>query len=106
MNGNPAYHALALVASTLLLLPLPVAIFAGWTPPRLGDRSTALPYAWAALFLYTLVPLNALPRMMNSPATVVMFCTGAGPLFSLAAVACLMRSYRCARRTTSSRTES
>ncbi|MFG2875690.1 hypothetical protein ACGFYU_11905 [Streptomyces sp. NPDC048337] len=35
MNGNAAHHAIALAAATLLLLPLPVLVLAGWTPrPR------------------------------------------------------------------------
>ncbi|MFI5980564.1 hypothetical protein ACIBEA_06785 [Streptomyces sp. NPDC051555] len=106
MNGNPAFHALAMLAATLFLLPLPIAIFVGWTPPRLPDRATALPYAWAFLCLYALVFLNALPRMLDASATVVTLCTGAGPLFSLAAVACLVRSHWAARGATPPRTES
>uniref|UniRef100_A0AAU2K1P2 Uncharacterized protein n=1 Tax=Streptomyces sp. NBC_00049 TaxID=2903617 RepID=A0AAU2K1P2_9ACTN len=47
MNGNPAHHAIALAAATLLLLPFPVAIIAGWTPPKLPSRAAALPCAWA-----------------------------------------------------------
>ncbi|WP_328297325.1 MULTISPECIES: hypothetical protein [unclassified Streptomyces] len=100
MNESPVYQALALVAATLLLLPFPVAIFSGWVPPRLGDRSVALPYAWATLCVYALVPLNAVPRLLGASAAVVTLCTGAGPLLSLAAVTCLVRSYRSAWNTT------
>ncbi|MCX5613405.1 MULTISPECIES: hypothetical protein [unclassified Streptomyces] len=52
MNGNPTYHAIALAAGTLLVLPVPLAILTGWTPRGLrGRRLAARPYAWAVLCL-------------------------------------------------------
>ncbi|MFE9803781.1 hypothetical protein ACFYP6_33830 [Streptomyces goshikiensis] len=92
MNGNPAYHALALAAATLLLLPVPVALLAGWAPRRFPARSGAFAYAWALLCLYALAPLNAVPRMMGASTQVVMACTAAGFAFSGSAVACLIRA--------------
>ncbi|MEV6954561.1 hypothetical protein [Streptomyces sp. NPDC051183] len=98
MNGNPAYHALALAAATLLILPVPVAMLAGWTPPRLPSRAAVRPYAYALLCLYALAPLNAIPRMVGAPAQVVTACTAAGLAFSGAAVAFVVRSVWVSRR--------
>ncbi|MCY0941431.1 hypothetical protein [Streptomyces antarcticus] len=87
MNGNPTYHAIALVAGTLLVLPLAVAVLAGWTPRGLqGRRPAARPYAWALLCLYALMPLNAVPRMMDAAPGVVTACTASG--FGLIGAAC------------------
>ncbi|MFJ9551302.1 hypothetical protein [Streptomyces erythrochromogenes] len=92
MNGNPAYHAIALAVATLLLLPFPVAIFAGWTPPKLPSRAAALPYAWAMLCFYALAPINAVPRMLDASADVVMACTAAGIVPTAAAFVLLVRA--------------
>lgn len=86
--------------ATLLLLPFPVAILAGWTPSKLPSGAAVVPYAWALLFLYALAPLNAVPRMLDAPASVVLACTAAGLLFSVAAVACLVRAVWFSRRPT------
>ncbi|WP_329383270.1 hypothetical protein OG625_21085 [Streptomyces sp. NBC_01351] len=100
MNGNPAYHAIALAAATLLLLPLPVLILAGWTPRQFTSRATARSYAYALLCLYALAALNAIPRMLDASAAVVTACTAAGMAFSGAAVACLARVAWTGRRAT------
>ena len=98
MNGNPAYHALALAAATLLILPVPVAMLTGWTPARLPSRAAVRPYAGALLCLYALAPLNAIPRMVDASAQVVVACNVAGLAFSGAAVACVVRSLWVSRR--------
>ncbi|WP_331758701.1 hypothetical protein OH787_40815 (plasmid) [Streptomyces sp. NBC_01547] len=99
MNGNPTYHAIALAAGTLLVLPVPVAVLAGWTPRGLrGRRLAARPYAWAVLFLYTLMPLNAVPRMLDASADAVMACTVLGFVFIAAAVGCFIQAECTARR--------
>ncbi|MFD8022577.1 hypothetical protein ACFV6G_19400 [Streptomyces lavendulae] len=100
MNGNPAYHAIALAAATLLILPFPVAILAGWTPPKLPSRDAAMPYAWALLCLYAHAPLNAIPRMLDAPYPAVMACMVASVVFSMAAVACILRVAWISRRPT------
>ena len=33
VNGNPLYHWIGPAVSTVLMLPVPVAMLAGWTPP-------------------------------------------------------------------------
>ncbi|WP_371591710.1 hypothetical protein [Streptomyces virginiae] len=99
MNSNPTYHTIALAAGTLLVLPVPLAILAGWTPRGLrGRRLAALPYAWAVLCLYTLMPLNAVPRMLDASADTVMACTVLGFVFIAAAVGCFIQAERTARR--------
>ncbi|MFK0222312.1 hypothetical protein ACIQWN_29485 [Streptomyces vinaceus] len=100
MNGNPVYHAIALAAATLFLLPLPVLILGGWTPGRFPSRAAARSYAYALLCLYALAPLNAVPRMLDASAGVVTACTAAGLAFSGAAVVCLVRVSWTGRRGT------
>ncbi|MFJ6050512.1 hypothetical protein [Streptomyces sp. NPDC092307] len=103
MNGNPIYHAIALAAGTLLVLPLPLALLAGWTPRGLrGRQLAARPYAWAVLCLYTLMPLNAVPRMIDASADTVMACTVFGFGLIAAAVGCFIQAERTARRVATS----
>ncbi|MCY0955276.1 hypothetical protein [Streptomyces sp. H27-S2] len=93
MNGNPLYHGIALAVGTLLVLPLALAVLNGWTPRGLRGRRLAVrPYAWALLCLYAVMPLNAVPRMIDAPSGVVMACTGLGFGFVLAAVVCFLRA--------------
>ncbi|PWK63102.1 hypothetical protein BCL76_12346 [Streptomyces sp. CG 926] len=103
MNGNPIYHAIALAAGTLLVLPLPLALLAGWTPRGLrGRQLAARPYAWAVLCLYALMPLNAVPRMLDASADTVMACTVFGFCLIAAAVGCFIQAERTARRAATS----
>ncbi|MFG2387768.1 hypothetical protein ACGFYF_02670 [Streptomyces lavendulae] len=97
MDGNPAYHAVALAAATLLMLPPAVAMLAGWTPPRLSSRAVVVPYAWAMVCLYANAPLNAVPRMLGAAPGVVTACMVVGLAFSAAAVALLVRAARAAQ---------
>ncbi|MFB7148497.1 hypothetical protein [Streptomyces virginiae] len=98
MDGNPAYHAVALAAATLLMLPPAVAMLAGWTPPKLASRAAVVPYAWALVCLYANAPLNAVPRMLGAAPGVVTACMAAGLAFSAAAVALLVRAAWAAQR--------
>ncbi|WP_329438775.1 hypothetical protein OG906_34205 [Streptomyces sp. NBC_01426] len=99
MNGNPIYHAIALAAGTLLVLPLPLAVLAGWTPRGLrGRRLAARPHAWAVLCFYTLMPLNAVPRMLDASADTVMACMVLGFVCIAAAVGCFIQAECTARR--------
>lgn len=98
MDLNLVYQATALVAATLLILPFPVAILAGWAPPGLPVRSAAIPYAWAMFCLYAAAPLNTLPRLLHAPAAVLTGCTAAGAAFGAATIVCLIRAAQLARR--------
>lgn len=96
MNGNPLYHGIALAVGTLLVLPLALAVLNGWTPRGLRGRRLAVrPYAWAFLWLYGVMPLNAVPRMIDAPSGVVTACTGLGFGFVVVAAVCFL----CAERT-------
>ncbi|MCY0933142.1 hypothetical protein [Streptomyces sp. H34-S4] len=97
MNGNPIYQALALAAATVLLLPVAVAMLAGWTPSRLRDWAVARPYAYALLCIYALAPLNAVPRMLDASTAVVMACGLLGIGFVVAAAVLLIRAGRTVR---------
>ncbi|MCX5274926.1 hypothetical protein [Streptomyces virginiae] len=98
MNGNPLYHGIALAVGTLLVLPLALAVLSGWTPRGLRGRRLAVrPYAWALLCLYAVMPLNAVPRMIDAPSGVVMACTGLGFGFVVAAAACFLRAEQTSR---------
>ncbi|MET9883275.1 hypothetical protein ABZZ20_08960 [Streptomyces sp. NPDC006430] len=102
MNGNPLYHGIALAVGTLLVLPLALAVLNGWTPRGLRERRMAVrPYAWALLCLYAVMPLNAVPRMVDAPSGVVMACTGLGFGFVVVAAMCFLRAERASRRVNS-----
>ncbi|WP_143568882.1 MULTISPECIES: hypothetical protein [Streptomyces] len=102
MNGNPLYHGIALAVGTLLVLPLPLAMLKGWTPRGLrGRRPAVRPYAAAFLCLYAVMPLNAVPRMIDAPSGAVTACTGLGFGFVAAAAMCFLRAERTSRRTDS-----
>ncbi|WP_328738784.1 hypothetical protein OHA91_06095 [Streptomyces erythrochromogenes] len=99
MNGDPLYHGIALAAGTLLVLPLALAVLNGWTPRGLrGPRPAVRPYAWALLSLYAVMPLNAVPRMIDAPSGVVMACTGLGFGFVVVAATCFLHAERASRR--------
>ncbi|MFD3701362.1 hypothetical protein ACFWUZ_35565 [Streptomyces sp. NPDC058646] len=102
MNGNPLYHGMALAVGTLLVLPLALAVLNGWTPRGLRGRRLAVrPYAWALLCLYAVMPLNAVPRMMDAPSGVVTACMGIGIGFVVVAATCFLRAEWTSRRVNS-----
>ncbi|MFG2416976.1 hypothetical protein [Streptomyces goshikiensis] len=104
MNGNPTYHAIALAAGTLLVLPAFVTILTDWTPRGLrGQRHATRPYAWAILFLYTLMPLNAVPRILDAASDVVIVCTGLAFIPVTVALVCFIQAERATRRADSKR---
>lgn len=81
------------------MLPLALAVLNGWTPRGLrGRRLSVRPYAWAFLCLYAVMPLNAVPRMIDAPSGAVMACTGLGFGFVVAAAMCFLRAERTSRR--------
>ncbi|MGW6781631.1 hypothetical protein [Streptomyces sp. NPDC054987] len=98
MHANPALHAVALVAATLLLLPLPVALLWGWTPERLRSRAVARAYAYAMLGLYAQACLNTVPRMLDAPAGLTTACSAAGVALCVAAAVFFTQAAVRARR--------
>ncbi|WP_329201806.1 MULTISPECIES: hypothetical protein [unclassified Streptomyces] len=100
MNGNPTYHAIALAVGTLLVLPIPVGVLAGWTPRRFRGRwSAARLHARAVLCLYTLMPINAVPRMLDASADTVTACTLLGFVSLAASAVFFIRAERAVGRT-------
>jgi hypothetical protein len=76
---GPTMHWVGLVGATLLILPVPVALLAGWTPLWLRNRQAGLRLrAYGILCYYALAPLNLIPRLARAPHEVIMACTGLG----------------------------
>ncbi|MEU4492932.1 hypothetical protein AB0F96_05590 [Streptomyces sp. NPDC023998] len=79
MNGNPLYHWIALTVSTALMLPVPAAMLAGWTPPWMRKRQAGIRLrAYGFLCCYALMLLNAIPRIADASYETVMACMSAG----------------------------
>ncbi|MDF9816720.1 hypothetical protein [Streptomyces sp. SPB162] len=92
VNGNPLYHWIALAVYTGLLLPVAVAILAGWTPPWLRKRQAGLRFhAYGLLCVYAVMLLNGIPRIAGASSGTVLACMGVGiGLFAAAAVLFLL----------------
>lgn len=87
MNGNPLYHGVALAVSTALILPLPLALLAGWKPRFVRDRPSGMRLrAHGSLCLYAAVLVNGVPRIADAPAEAVAVCGNVGFGFAAAAV--------------------
>lgn len=79
MNGNPLYHWIALAVSTAVVLPVPVAILAGWTPPWMRKRQRGLRLrAYGLLCIYALMLVNGIPRIADASFETVMACMSVG----------------------------
>ncbi|MFD6225714.1 hypothetical protein ACFWFZ_02335 [Streptomyces sp. NPDC060232] len=98
MNANPSVQAVVLVAATLLLLPLPVALLRGWTPERLRSRAVARAYAFAMLGLYAQACLNTVPRMLDAPVGLTTACSAAGVALGVAAAVFFLQAAARGRR--------
>lgn len=86
MNGNPLYHWMALAVSTALILPVPVAILAGWTPRWMRKRQAGIRLrAYGVLCVYALMLLNGIPRIADASYETVMACMSVGFGFIAAA---------------------
>ncbi|MEW1908147.1 hypothetical protein AB0442_06770 [Kitasatospora sp. NPDC085895] len=95
VNGDPLYHWTALAVSTALLLPIPVAVLAGWTPPWMRGRRAGMRLrAHGALCCYALAPLNGLPRIADASVGTVTACTAAGLGLIAAAVVLFLLAER------------
>ncbi|KOU10497.1 hypothetical protein ADK87_03465 [Streptomyces sp. NRRL F-4711] len=79
--------------STALLLPVPVAILAGWTPPWLRKRQAGLRLrAYGILCIYPLMLVNGIPRIADASFETVMICMTVGFGFIAAAAALFLLS--------------
>ncbi|MFE1036835.1 hypothetical protein ACFW40_33715 [Streptomyces sp. NPDC058807] len=95
MNGNPLYHGIMLAVSTALLLPVPVAILAGWTPPWLRKRQAGVRLrAYGILSIYALMLVNGVPRIADASFETVMVCMTVGFGFIAAATVLFLLSAR------------
>ncbi|MFD4977748.1 hypothetical protein [Streptomyces sp. NPDC056817] len=82
MNGNPLYHWIGLAVSTALMLPVPVAMLAGWTPPWMRKRQAGMRLcAYGFLCFYALILVNSIPRIADASYETVMACTYVGGAF-------------------------
>ncbi|MFG2294581.1 hypothetical protein [Streptomyces sp. NPDC048603] len=87
MNGNPMYHWMALAVSTAVMLPIPLAVLAGWTPPWMRKKRAGMRLrAYGVLCFYALMLANGVPRIADASTETVMFCMNVGFGFIAAAV--------------------
>ncbi|MFD5493793.1 hypothetical protein ACFYY3_02725 [Streptomyces sp. NPDC001812] len=95
VNGNPLYHWIALAVFTALILPLSVAILAGWTPPWIRKRQAGIRLrAYGFLCVYGLALVNGIPRIADASYEVVMACTTGGFGFIAATAVLLLLAAR------------
>ncbi|MFE9645043.1 hypothetical protein ACFYO0_13180 [Streptomyces sp. NPDC006365] len=95
VNGNPLYHWIALAVSTALVLPLSVAILAGWTPPWMRQRQGGLRLrAYGLLCIYALMLVNGIPRIADASIETVMVCMNVGFGFTAAAAVLFLLAAR------------
>ncbi|MGI5144741.1 MULTISPECIES: hypothetical protein [unclassified Streptomyces] len=85
MNGNPLYHWIGLALATALMLPVPVAMLAGWTPPWMRKRQAGMRLrAYGFLCFYALTLVNSIPRIADASYETVMASMYAGFAFGAA----------------------
>jgi hypothetical protein len=95
MNGNPLYHWIALAVSTAFMLPVPVAILAGWTPPWMRRRQAGMRLrAYGILCIYALMLVNGIPRIADASFETVMVCMNVGFGFTAASAVLFLLSAR------------
>ncbi|RKN07035.1 hypothetical protein [Streptomyces radicis] len=95
MNGNPLYHWIVLAVSTALMLPMPVAILAGWTPPWMRKRQAGMRFrAYGILCIYALTLVNGIPRIADASFETIMVCMYVGLGFTAAAAVLFLLSAR------------
>ncbi|WP_405746027.1 hypothetical protein [Streptomyces canus] len=95
MNGNPLCHWIAPAVSTALMLPVPVAILAGWTPPWMRKRQAGMRLrVYGILWIYTLMLVNGIPRIADASFETVMVCMNVGFGFTAAAAVLFLLSAR------------
>lgn len=95
VNGDPLYHWIALAVSTVLMLPVPVAILAGWTPPWMRKRQAGMRLrAYGILCFYAIMLVNGIPRIADASFETVMVCMNVGLGFTAVAGVLFLLSAR------------
>jgi hypothetical protein len=95
VNGNPLYHWTALAVSTALMLPVSVAILAGWTPPWMRKRQAGMRLrAYGLLCVHALMLVNGVPRIADASIETVMACMNVGFGFTAAAAVLFLLAAR------------
>ncbi|WP_405012467.1 hypothetical protein [Kitasatospora sp. NBC_01539] len=88
-------QAVLFLAYSAVMLPLPAALLAGWTPPRWRDRPGARrPLAVAVLLIWASGAVNAGARLLGAPPAALPAVTVAGLLLTTAGLALLFRTVR------------
>ncbi|NXY94228.1 hypothetical protein HYE82_07470 [Streptomyces sp. BR123] len=73
-----------LILFSLTLLPAGIALLAGWAPRSLRTDGMPVRSQGAALLLiYATVPVNAIPRLADASAAMVLACTAGGGALAL-----------------------
>lgn len=95
MNGDPLYHWVALAVSTVLMLPVPVAMLAGWTPPWTRKQQAGIRLrAYGILCVYAFMLANGIPRIADASIETVMACMNVGFGFLAAAAVLFLLAAR------------
>ncbi|MFJ7779245.1 hypothetical protein [Streptomyces yangpuensis] len=81
------YHWMALAVSTAVMLPIPLAVLAGWTPPWMRKKQAGMRLrAYGVLCFYALMLANGVPRLADASTETVVACMNVGFGFIAAAV--------------------
>ncbi|GJF29112.1 hypothetical protein KNE206_18120 [Kitasatospora sp. NE20-6] len=88
-------QAVFFLAYSAVMLPVPVALLAGWTPPRWRDRPAARrPLAAGLLLIWACGAVNACARLLGASPAALLVVTAAGLLLTAAGFAVLLRAAR------------
>lgn len=69
---------------SLTLLPAGLAMAADRVPRRLRGRLAPVrPRGWSMLLIYTVGPLNAIPRLADASPNVTLVCTASGAILAV-----------------------
>ncbi|MBT2479668.1 hypothetical protein [Streptomyces sp. ISL-94] len=76
---------IGLIAFTVTLLPIGLAMAANRVPERLRLRPAPVrSRGWALLLIYATAPVNAIPRLAGASPELTLICTAAGGVLAVA----------------------
>ena len=88
---------IGLIAFSLTLLPVAVAMITDRVPRRLRGRLTPVrPRGWGFLLIYATAPVNTVPRLAGASPDTTLACTAVGG--GLAVAGCLVLGVATRRR--------